>query len=113
MIAIRVADLNSQSIEVTLDDILFYIIVDWNQSGGYWTMSIRNSGYQTLVSNIFLAPNYPLLRQFKYSDLPPGELSVGSNRLRSGPIPRDGFVSEKYQLIYMTEQELRVASAIR
>lgn len=112
MQAIGVADLNSQAIEATLDDILFYIILNWNESGGYWTMGIRNSGYQTIVNNIYLAPNYPLLRQFKYSDLPPGELGVGSNRLRNGPIPRDGFVSGEYQFIYTTAQELRILNAL-
>lgn len=112
MFAIGIADLNSQAIEATLDNILFYIILNWNQSGGYWTMGIRNSGYQTIVDRIFLAPNYPLIRQFKYSDLPPGELIVGSNRLRSGPIPRDGFVSGEYQLIYYTEQDTRLLYAV-
>ena len=45
--AIGVADLNSQAIEATLDDVLFYIILNWNQTGGYWTL-----GYSQLwISN--------------------------------------------------------------
>ena len=70
-------------------------------------MGICNSGYQTILDRIFLAPNYPL-RQPKYSDLPPGELAVGSNRLRSEFVPRDGLLLSEYQLIYYTEQDTEI-----
>jgi len=112
MFTIVVADLNSQAIESTLDDILFYLVLDWNQSGGYWTMGIRNSGYQTVIDRISLSVNYPLTKQFKYSDMPPGELIVETFDFRSGPIPRDGFASGKYFLNYYTEQDVRIANAV-
>jgi len=103
---LRVADLNSQAIEATLDDILYYITLDWNESGQYWTMGIRNSAYTTLISGISVSANYPLTYQFRYEDMPPGELWVGSSYYRSGPVPRDGFVTGRYQLIYQTQQDL-------
>jgi Domain of unknown function (DUF6983) len=110
---IPVADLNSQAVEATLDDTLFYIILNWNQSGGYWTLGINNAGYQTVVDRICLSPNFPLTRQFKYSDMPAGDLVAQSFYFRSGPIPRDGFSSGKYELVYYTEQDIRIANALR
>ena len=106
MFVIPVADLNSQAIEVVLDDILYYLILNWNDTGGYWTMAIRNASYQTLVEGISMVPNYPLTWQFRYIDMPRGDLQVGTAQYRNGPIPRDGFSSGVYQLVYMTELDL-------
>jgi hypothetical protein len=103
---LRVADLNSQSIEATLDNILFYIVLDWNQSGQYWSMAVRNSAYQTILDGVSVSANYPLTWQFRYSDMPPGELVVGSAHYRSGPVPRDGFSSGKYRLLYYGVEDL-------
>jgi hypothetical protein len=100
MFIIDVQDLNSQSLEAQLDNLIFYIVLDWNDTGQYWTMSIRNSAYVTVIDGISVSANYPLTWQFRYSDMPPGELQVLSNDYRDGPIPRDGFSSGLYQLVY-------------
>lgn len=109
MILIEVSDLNSQSIEAVLDDDLFFIILDWNDSGQYWHMAIRNSAYATLVDGICAVPNYPLLKQFKYPDLPNGDLQIVYTNDIDGPPPRDGFERGIYQLVYLTEQEVLTA----
>jgi Domain of unknown function (DUF6983) len=103
---LEVVDTNSQAIESTLDDVLYYIVIDWNDTFQSWEMGIRNSAYQTLIDGISLVPNFPLLRQFKYPDLPPGELLVQNVHWTSGPIPRDGFASGEYELIYFTAEDL-------
>jgi len=109
MLVLEVADLNSQAIEAVLDDELFYIILDWNDSGGYWEMGIRNSAYQTLVDGVSLVPNYPLTWQFRYTDMPQGELmALSANRGHDGPIPRDGFSTQYWQLVYTPKDELVV-----
>lgn len=105
MFSISIRDLNSQAIESVLDNILYYIVLDWNDTGGYWTFAIRNSAYQTLIDGISLVPNYPLTKQFRYATMPPGELLVNA-KFRSGPIPRDGFTSGLYELVYLTQQDL-------
>lgn len=110
MILLPVADLNSQSIEAVLDDVLFYITLDWNESGQHWEMSIRNSSYVTLVAGICAVPNYPLLTQFHYPDMPSGDLQIVYTNDVDGAPPRDGFVRDIYQLIYMTEQEVLTAT---
>ena len=38
--------------------------------------------------------------------MPAGELKVGTAKLTSGPIPRDGFSSGKYELVYYPQQDL-------
>jgi hypothetical protein len=101
-----VADANSQAIEAVLDEILFYIVLDWNESAQYWTMAIRNASYATLVDGISVSANYPLTWQFRYQDMPPGELWVLSANYRNGPVPRDGFTSGRYQLTYQTVADL-------
>lgn len=103
---LEVQDWNSQAIEANLDNLLYYIILDWNDSGQYWTMAIRNSAYGTLIDGIALSPNYPLTYQFRYAGMPPGELVAQNVKPTNGPIPRDGFSSGNYQLVYTTEQEM-------
>jgi hypothetical protein len=112
MITLEVQDWNSQAIEATLDDILFYIVLDWNDSGQYWTMAIRNSAYSSIVDGISLVPNYPLTYQFRYAEMPPGELWALCANDVSGPIPRDGFTSGVFQLCYQFEQEIIDAGMI-
>lgn len=105
-IIIPVADLNSQSIEATLDAVLFYIIIDWNDSGKYWEMGIRNSSYRTLVDGICMVTNYHLTYQFRYSDMPAGELLLVATQKHNGAMQRDAFVKGLCQLVYYSEQEL-------
>jgi hypothetical protein len=106
MFVLEVQDKNSQAIEATLDGVLFYIVMDWNESGQYWSMAIRNSAYAVLIDGIAVVPNFYLLYQFRYEDTPAGGLMVGHANFTNGHIPRDGFKSGKYQLIYVTEQDL-------
>jgi len=110
-IQLTVADENSQALEAVLDNILFYIVLDWNDSGQYWSMSIRNAAYVTLVDGISVSANWPLTWQFRYQDMPPGELQVVTTNYRNGPVPRDGFSSGVYQLLYFTMQDIIAAGA--
>lgn len=108
MFVLEVADLNSQAIEAILDDVLFYIVLDWNASGQYWTMAIRNSAYAVLIDGIAVSSNYPLMYQFRYEDTPAGSLIAASTsgKFTNGYIPRDGFATGKFELIYLEEQDL-------
>jgi len=106
MIQLIVQDLNSQAIEAILDDELYYIILDWNDTGQYWEFGIRNYAYRTLVDGICVVPNYPLLIQFQYSDLPPGDLQCVNVADVDGPPPRDGFGSGNFILVYTTREEV-------
>lgn len=112
MFVLEVQDWNSQAIEATLDDVLYYIVLDWNESAQSWSMAIKNSSYILLIDGIALVPNYPLTWQFRYEEMPKGELYVFTNAYRNGPIPRDGFSSGFYEFVYVTEQELIDGNAL-
>jgi hypothetical protein len=112
MIVLTISDLNSQAIEAILDDELFYIIIDWNDSGQYWEMGIRNSSYQTLVDGIAMVPNYPLLWQFRYMDMPLGDLQLVRVNNDNGPPTRDDILTIKYQLVYITRNDILGINAL-
>lgn len=114
MFLLEVQDFNSQAIEATLDDTLFYIVLDWNDSGQYWTMAIRNSAYRTLIDGISVTPSKGLTYQFRYDYMPKGEImaQLASGAYGNGPIPRNGFSSGKYELIYLTEGDLISANIL-
>jgi hypothetical protein len=112
MISIKTIDANSQAIEAVLDDELFYIVLNWNDSNHSWSMDLRNSSYEALIFGVAIVPNYPLLWQFRYRAMPAGELFAASDKDRNGPIPRDGFVTGKYDLIYLPVAELALVELI-
>jgi hypothetical protein len=105
MMQVEVMDWNSQAIEATLDGTLFYLVLNWNESARYWVLGIRNSAYRLMISGISLVTNYPLLYQFRYADMPAGDLFVANANLQTGPVDRDAFTSGRNLLVYMTEQE--------
>ena len=110
MIKLNVIDANSQVIEATLDEETFYIVLDWNSSNSSWTMDVRNAEYDTLISGIAVVPNELLLRQFRYSSMPKGDLCVGFTKDRNGPIPRNGFEpNQGYELIYIEAEDFNDA----
>jgi len=112
MIWIQVDDLNSQAIEAVLDNEVYYIILDWNETGKYWEIAIRNSSYVTVVDGICAVVNYPLLKQFQYPDMPPGDLRVVRTAWTDGAPSRDGFITDVYQLIYVTKEETMALNAV-
>ena len=107
MFVIPISDENSQAIEADLDDTIYYIVINWNESAQAWEMGVRDSGYDLLITGIRMVPMFPLLKQFKYPELPPGELAVYDYTLtQSRRIPRDGFVTQRYMLVYHTKEEM-------
>jgi Domain of unknown function (DUF6983) len=109
MFVITPVDTNSQMIESVLDDTLYYIILNWNETNKNWTIGLRNSSYRVILDGVSAVPNYPLLWRFRYQDMPKGELMVVSSSWRNGPIPRsvsEGFTTGNYALIYITEEDL-------
>jgi hypothetical protein len=108
MFVLPIADMNSQAIESLLDDELFYIILDWNESGQYWEMGIRNSAYITVLDGICITPNNPLLKQFRYPDICRGELLMYIDKNFNGPPPRKGLSNNTFEFIYTPHEEMLV-----
>jgi len=107
MFVLEIADQNSQAIEANLDDLIYYVVINWNESGQAWEMGIRDSAYRMLVSGIRMVPEFPLLRQFKYPEVPPGDLLIHDYTLTHNTrIPRDGFALGRYELVYYTRDDI-------
>jgi hypothetical protein len=75
-------------------------------------MGIRNSSYQTLVDGIAMVPNYPLLWQFRYMDMPLGDLQLVRVNNDNGPPTRDDILTIKYQLVYITRNDILGINAL-
>jgi hypothetical protein len=106
MFLLEIEDLNSQAFESVLDNELFYIVMDWNDSGHYWEMGIRNSAYITVLDGICVVPNYLLLNQFKYPDIPIGEIMAAIDKNVNGSPGRNDFVNKKFEFIYITQEDI-------
>lgn len=105
MFSIPTIDANDQLLEVELDGETFFVRLSWNSEAAFWVTEIQNYNQETLVAGVIVVPNVPLLARFHYLDVPPGELMA----LLPGDdstIPRDGFLTGKASLIYMTEAEV-------
>lgn len=76
MFSVDVIDANDQLIECSLDGQAYYLGLSWNEFGQLWTISVRDLNKQVLVSGIRVVPLFPLLRQVRGPDLPPGEIGV-------------------------------------
>jgi hypothetical protein len=76
MTPIALLDDNDQLMEIELDGRTYYLGVSWNEEAGRWTTSLRDLDRDLLVSSIALLPLYPLLRQVRTAEMPPGEMIV-------------------------------------
>ena len=104
MTPIPVADLNDQLLEATLDGRSYHLTVSWNEEAQRWTMSLRNLDTDTLVSGIALVPLYPLLRQIRQANLPPGEFGIDAPP--GYPMRRDAFTSGVASLWYFSADDM-------
>lgn len=54
-----------QSLDVTLDNIPYTLRVLWNERFGYWSLSIAFRDGETILTNVKMVNNYPLLKRFQ------------------------------------------------
>ena len=103
MIEITLIDANDFVLSTTLDNDSFKLRFSWNDTGAYWTLGIMDDKSNSIIRNIKLVPNYPLLAQHRISSLPKGEfICVTSN----AAIARDDFIDSKAHFVYVPEDEL-------
>lgn len=103
---ISFTDANDIVFLATLDDGQYKLRMLWNDSGGFWTLSVRQSDGTSLVEGIKVVPNYPLLRQYHKPDVPPGELLAIVTDDTKITIGRDDFSGGSVSLVYVTEDEV-------
>lgn len=108
MIQISPIDANDQLLEVELDGETFFLHLGWNSEAAQWSLEVENYNRETIVAGIVMVPNFPLLQQFRYRDLPAGELMVVMMDDTATPA-RDAFSTGAASLIYLTADEVEAA----
>lgn len=109
MILIGAADANDMLLEVSLDRWSGYIGLSWNQWGGFWTMSLRNLDSDILVSGLAVLPMWPLLRQTRRPEYPPGEFIVGCDPALT--LGRRSFADGAAALVYFDPEDIAEIAA--
>lgn len=60
-----VPDSADQTVDVTLEDIPYTFRVLWNERFGYFSLTIRESDSEDLLTNIKMVNNYPLVGRYQ------------------------------------------------
>lgn len=103
MTPIAVIDANDQLIEVDLDGDVYNLGLSWNEEGQLWTMSLRDLDGVVLLSGIALVANWPLLRQVRRPELPPGEFAIVAPA--GSRLDRQSFASGAATLWYFSPED--------
>lgn len=105
MLKIPLLDANSQLVEIDLDNNTYFLGVDWNPEGEFWTLSIEDYNHSAIVSGACIVPDSPLIFRHKYLPVPPGEF-VAVTKDKRNVISRDDFSSGAVSLIYIEASEV-------
>jgi hypothetical protein len=103
---VGIIDANDQLIEAEFSGKTYYLGVSWNEEAHIWTMSLRNLDRQLLVGSIAMVPLYPLLRQMRRDDFPPGELIIAISGEYRQMLHRDSFKNGEAVLFYVEPEDL-------
>lgn len=90
-------------ISAVLDNVLYFLHLSWNTEGFFWTMSIEDYNHEILISGVKIVPNYPLIRRYSLSGLPPGEFIVASE---ASIVSKSDFADQFATMVYVSESEL-------
>lgn len=105
MIEIPFVDQNDFVLEATLDDVTYFLHLQWNSEAEIWVMGIEDINAVNLFNGAVLLPNIPLLAQFRTLPVPTGEFIVAT----SDPlqvIDRESFLNGRAHLWYVTGDEM-------
>lgn len=104
-LAITPTPLNDQQIQMTLDNVVFFIHLAYNSETDSWALGLMDANSQTLIDGISIVPDYPLLSRVRRSTFPAGEILCISPDGR-GTVNYDALVDGVCQLIYYTLAEV-------
>lgn len=101
MIQISPVNANDQIIEADLDGTVYFIGLSWNDTGGFWTLSVRDGAGSVLISGLPMVSGWALTYLTRYSGIPKGEFVV------TGEQPdRRAFIDGRSVLYYIPIAEL-------
>lgn len=91
--------------QITLGDRSFFLEFTWNALNEFWTMDIYDIEKDPIIYGIKLVSNYPLLSPYITTRKPKGEI-ICQNIVEGESIIKRFDMSQKFELIYYTEQEI-------
>jgi hypothetical protein len=110
MIQIPVADQNDSLTEIDLDGETFFLHLAWNSEAEFWTLGVENVNQQTLVESIALVPDSALLKRYRTSGMPGGDLWAIAPDRRDN-ISRDDLPAGIVALVYVTAAEIALIAS--
>ena len=97
----------SYSKDITLDNIKYRFLFQWNTRSEAWTLSIKTIEDVAILSGIKLVLNYDLFQRHRHLAIPQGSLFVIDLSNDETKIAYDDFTNERgLQLVYFSEGEL-------
>lgn len=105
MIQFLPIDANSQLIEAELGETSYQVGLDWNETAGRWTLSLRNLDSAFLLSGVPVLSGALLLRQVRNPDCPPGDFLAFATPA-GARIGRQDFVNGRARLFYLDPDEV-------
>lgn len=96
-------DQNDFTVDVTLDDEVYTLLLSWNASLGLWHLGFLDADGDNVVLNIPLTANEFLLDPYRKYAVPSGDLFVLTPQ--SEDPGRTSFTEGSARLIYLTEEE--------
>lgn len=109
MIILSMIDANDFVETAILDTATYQLHFGWNDYSKSWSLDVRNDGGIDIVRGISIAPNFPLLHQYRrHAGLPPGELVATIANSNVTVLTRDSFMDGSCAFIYIPGDELNV-----
>jgi len=93
-------DTTDQLVDVVLSDNPYTLRVLWNETFGYFSLSVFEREGAVIVENIKMVKNYPLIKRFKDTRLPVGELYFIDNKNKNPRALYTSIGTNDYSLMY-------------
>lgn len=96
-------DTTEQVFNVVLNEETFRLKVLWNDEGNYFSLSIYTISEETLIENVKMVPNYPLIKRYKIEGMPKGELFL-VRMFGKSEKPDYNELGESFKLIFIEDE---------
>ena len=97
-VSIPILGIPSQRFSVTLDGIVYQLIVRWNSRNGFWSMDWFDAENVAILSGMRIVPHYDSLSSFVLAALPPGKLYAVDPTGENSEIPETW---DPFELLYV------------
>jgi len=105
-------DTTDQLIDVVLSDNPYTLRVLWNETFGYFSLSVFEREGAVIVENIKMVKNYPLIRRFKDTRLPVGELYFIDNKNKNPRALYTSIGTNDYSLMYFVPDVVTAVESV-